>query len=57
MMILDFSMPYKNGVEVVMTVRSMIQILNEIESVKVIEPRFVILNTFTNPQFKLYLKS
>ena len=42
-------MPYKNGIEVVLTIRSMIQILNEIETVKVIEPRFIILNSFKNP--------
>ena len=47
-MILDFSMPYKNGIEVVLAVRSMIQVLNEIESVKVIEPRFVIVDSFRN---------
>ena len=54
LMILDFQMPRKNGLDVIKSVRRFIQ--NTKSDVKIIEPRFVFLTAYSTKAFRQYAR-
>jgi CheY-like chemotaxis protein len=56
LMLLDFQMPRKNGIQVVEAVRAFVQLMNSKQSVIVHEPIFVFLTAFSTKQFYNHIK-
>ena len=51
-------MPYKTGIEVIQAVRTMITEKNDkTKTVRILEPKYIILTAFTTPVFNSHLKS
>lgn len=57
-MFLDFLMPLKNGINVVNELKSFFKTLNrQHESIKIVQPEYIMLTAFKTPQFSNHLKS
>lgn len=62
LILLDFQMPVKNGIDVVNELRRYYRVINEtLEDTKpgfeLIEPQYVFITSFSTPQFRRHLQS
>ena len=57
LMLLDFQMPRKNGLQVVQEIQEYIKKVREVEERDIDPPRFVFLTAFSTRQFKIHTKA